>query len=130
MNIITEKGKSPLYLLLSRHQSDIVQTLLPVILDKGADPNLGHYPPLEIATLLQQQAVVKSLLNYGAKVDIKNKRCQTPLIGASRMCFLEDKGMFCPVILHVTQNTSLFESLIHRSDAYFIILLWCPVVLS
>ncbi|CAC5406542.1 ANK [Mytilus coruscus] len=98
VNILTENGKSPLYLLLSRHHSDIVQTLLPVILDKRADPNLGHYPPLEMATLLQQQAVVKSLLKYGAKVDIKNKRCETPLISASRMCFLEDKDKLLEIM--------------------------------
>lgn len=77
-----------------------------MFLDKGADSNKGDYPPLEIATLLQQPTVVKSLLKYGAKVDIKNKRCETPLISASRMCFLENKGICCTCDKNgVTQNT-------------------------
>ncbi|CAG2219691.1 unnamed protein product [Mytilus edulis] len=91
VNIITENGKSPLYLLLSKHPWKIVQKLFPLIIEKGADPNLGHYPPLEIATLLRRVSHVKSLLKHGAKVDITNRRNETALICATRMCYLEKK---------------------------------------
>lgn len=93
VNMITEDGRSPLYLLLSNHKSCIVNKLLPLLLEKDANPNLGHYSPLDIATLLRLHTVVQSLLNHGAKVDIKNKRSETPLISALRMCFLENKGI-------------------------------------
>ncbi|CAG2254158.1 unnamed protein product [Mytilus edulis] len=91
VNIITENGKSPLYLLLSKHPWKIVQKLFPLIIEKGADPNLGHYPPLEIATLLRRVSHVKSLLKHGAKVDITNRRNETALICTTLMYYLKER---------------------------------------
>jgi ankyrin repeat protein len=76
------EGKTPLYLVLANGDSegkvvDIMQRLL----EHGADPNIranDNSAPLHQASLRGWLAAARLLLSYGAKVDEKDGKGETP----------------------------------------------------
>lgn len=80
INFVSKDGESPLYMLLKLHDTGLVNVILQLFIDKGADPNKGIAVPLILAAKLNRQKAMKMLLDAGAMVDKLNQHGETALI--------------------------------------------------
>ena len=83
VNAVTEDGETPLSCLVDRNdRTKKGCTILQMLLEHGADPNVGTDVPLITAVQLHNFSVVQSLLISGADVDKKNPFGKTALMAA------------------------------------------------
>lgn len=75
VNLQDQDGKIPLYKLVRRASTEIVQ----LFINFGSDVNKGDENPLFEAILSKNLGVVQLLLNHGANVHSRNKLGHTPL---------------------------------------------------
>jgi ankyrin repeat protein len=89
-NLQNTNGKTPLYWVLTHGESEgKVVDIAWRLLEHGADPNIpdnDHITPLHRASARGRLAAARLLLNYGAKVDEKDRYGKTPFqwAGAER----------------------------------------------
>lgn len=80
VNYVSKDGESPLYMLLKLHDTGLVNVILQLFIEKGADPNKGIAVPLILAAELNRQKAMTMLLDAGAMVDKLNQHGETALI--------------------------------------------------
>ncbi|CAC5406545.1 unnamed protein product [Mytilus coruscus] len=79
LNIVNKDGHTPLNCLIKKQDTTTIEAVLPYLLEKGSDPNLGKDLPLIAAAFLDQTMTTKMLLEHGADVDRKNSKGHTAL---------------------------------------------------
>ncbi|XP_063399769.1 ankyrin-1-like [Mytilus trossulus] len=84
INFVSKDGESPLYMLLKLHDTGLVNVILQLFIEKGADPNKGIAVPIILAAELNRQKAMKMLLDAGAMVDKLNQHGETALITSLR----------------------------------------------
>lgn len=94
VNFVSKDGESPLYNLLKVHNTRLVNTILRLFIENGADPNRGEEVPLISAAQQNRQKALHMLLESGALVDKTNRNGDTALIASLRAFSKSVDGMY------------------------------------
>ncbi|XP_052065741.1 uncharacterized protein LOC127705457 [Mytilus californianus] len=79
LNIVNKDGHTPLYCLIKEKDTTTIESVLPYLIEKGSDPNLGYDLPLIASVYLNQTTTTKMLLEHGADVNRTNSLGNTAL---------------------------------------------------
>lgn len=76
---MNKDGHTPLYCLIVKQNTATIEAVLPYLIEKGSDPNLGDELPLIASAKLNQTTTTKMLLKHGADVNRTNSQGNTAL---------------------------------------------------